>query len=144
YDNNVDAGNRANDINPEDIESVSVLKGPAAAALYGSRAASGVILITTKKGNNFGNKKNEVTFNSSYQWSRVLVLPKLQSKFGQGQFGNSQGYLDDQESWGDQFDGSLRPFGAIVNNQQQYKRYENQPDNIKDFYDIVKTLQKSI
>ena len=144
YDNNVDAGNRANDINPEDIESVSVLKGPAAAALYGSRAASGVILITTKKGSQHGNKKNEITYNSSYQWSKVLVTPNLQNKFGQGQFGNNQGYLEDQESWGDRFDGSLRPFGAIVNNQQQYKRYVGQPDNIKDFYEIGKTFQNSI
>jgi TonB-linked SusC/RagA family outer membrane protein len=144
YDNNVDAGNRANDINPEDIESVSVLKGPAAAALYGSRAASGVILITTKKGTARNNRKNEVTFNSSYLWSRVYVLPKLQNKFGQGQFGDNQTYLEDQESWGDQFDGSLRPFGAIVNNTQQYKAYEGQPDNVKDFYDIGKTFQNSL
>jgi TonB-linked SusC/RagA family outer membrane protein len=144
YDNNVDAGNRANDINPEDVESVSVLKGPAAAALYGSRAASGVILITTKKGSQHGPKKNEITFNSAYQWSKVLVLPKLQNKFGQGQFGDNQGYLEDQESWGDQFDGSLRPYGAIVNNQQQYKKYEGQPDNIKDFYNIGKTFQNSV
>jgi TonB-linked SusC/RagA family outer membrane protein len=144
YDNNVDAGNRANDINPEDIESVSVLKGPAAAALYGSRAASGVILITTKKGSAKTNRKNEVTFNSSYQWSKVYVVPKLQNKFGQGQFGDNQGYLEDQESWGDMFDGSLRPFGAIVNNQQQYKKYVGQPDNVRDFYDVGKTFQNSI
>jgi TonB-linked SusC/RagA family outer membrane protein len=144
YDNNVDAGNRANDINPEDIESVSVLKGPAAAALYGSRAASGVILITTKKGSVHGNKKNEITFNSNYLWSKVLVLPKLQNKFGQGQFGDNQGYLEDQESWGDRFDGSLRPYGAIVNNQQQYKPYVGQPDNIKDFYDVGTTFQNSV
>jgi TonB-linked SusC/RagA family outer membrane protein len=144
YDNNVDAGNRANDINPEDIESVSVLKGPAAAALYGSRAASGVILITTKKGTSSINRKNEVTFNSSYQWSKVYVLPKLQNKFGQGQFGDNQGYLEDQESWGDMFDGSLRPYGAVVNNLQQYKRYVGQPSNVKDFYDIGKTFQNSL
>lgn len=144
YDNNVDAGNRANDINPEDIESVSVLKGPAAAALYGSRAAAGVIVITTKKGSANANKKNEVKFNSTYLWSKVLVLPKLQNKFGQGQFGDNQGYLEDQESWGDMFDGSLRPYGRVVNNMQQYKRYQGQPDNIKDFYDIGKTFQNSL
>ncbi len=144
YDNIVDGGNRANDINPEDIESVSVLKGAAAAALYGSRAANGVIIITTKKGMAQGAKKTEVTLNSSYLWSQVYVLPRLQNRFGQGQFGDNQGYLNDQESWGDHFDGSLRPFGAIVNNQQQYKPYVGQPDNIKDFYDIGKTFQNSI
>lgn len=143
FDNAVDAGNRANDINPEDVESVSVLKGPAAAALYGSRAASGVILITTKKGKNV-NRKNEVTFNSSYLWSQVYVLPKLQNRFGQGQFGDNQGYLNDQESWGDHFDSSLRPYGAKVDNQQQYKTYVGQPDNIKDFYEVGKTFQNSL
>lgn len=144
YDNNVDAGNRANDINPEDVESVTVLKGPGAAALYGSRAASGVIVITTKKGSRHENTKSAITFNSSYQWSKVLVLPQLQNKFGQGQFGDNQGYLEDQESWGDRFDGSLRPYGAVVDNQQQYKKYVGQPDNIKDFYEIGKTFQNSV
>ena len=144
YDNVVDAGNRANDINPEDIESVSVLKGPTAAALYGSRAANGVILITTKRGRNTGRSKTDVTFNSSYLWSRAYVLPRLQNGFGQGQFGDNQSWLDDQENWGDAFDGSLRPFGLVVNNLQQYKRYVGQPENIKDFYEIGKAFQNSI
>ncbi len=143
FDNVVDGGNRANDLNPEDIESVSVLKGPAAAALYGSRAASGVILITTKKGKNI-NGKNEVVFNSSYQLSKVLVTPKLQNRFGQGQLGDNQSYLNDQESWGDPFDNSLRPYGAIVNNIQQYKRYAALPTNIEDFYEIGKSFQNSL
>ncbi|HEY0742946.1 MAG TPA: SusC/RagA family TonB-linked outer membrane protein [Chryseosolibacter sp.] len=143
FDNVVDGGNRANDINPEDIESVSVLKGPAAAALYGSRAASGVILITTKKGRNI-NGKNEVVFNSSYLLSKVLVTPKLQNRFGQGQLGDNQTYLNDQESWGDPFDGSVRPYGAIVNNIQQYKRYEALPSNIEDFWEIGKSFQNSL
>lgn len=144
FDNVVDGGNRANDINPEDIESVTVLKGPGAAALYGSRASNGVILITTKKGSASANKKADVTFNSSFLWSKVLVTPNLQNKFGQGQFGDNQAYLNDQESWGDRFDGSLRPYGAVVNNIQQYKRYEAQPSNIEDFYDIGKTFQNSL
>lgn len=143
YDNVVDGGNRANDINPEDIESVSVLKGPAAAALYGSRAASGVIIITTKKGRaNQG--KTDVVFNSSYLWSKVLVTPNLQNRFGQGQLGDNQTFLNDQESWGDHFDGSLRPFGAIVNNVQQYKPYSAVPTNIEDFYEIGKSFQNSL
>ncbi|HNC30134.1 MAG TPA: TonB-dependent receptor plug domain-containing protein, partial [Cyclobacteriaceae bacterium] len=144
FDNVVDGGNRANDINPEDIESVTVLKGPGAAALYGSRASNGVILITTKKGSASVNKRNDVTFNSSFLLSKVLVTPKLQNKFGQGQFGDNQSYLNDQESWGDRFDGSLRPYGAVVNNIQQYKRYSPVPSNIEDFYDIGKTFQNSL
>ena len=144
FDNVVDGGNRANDINPEDIETVTVLKGPGAAALYGSRASNGVILITTKKGTASANKKTDVTYNSSYLWSKVLVTPNLQNKFGQGQFGDNQTYLNDQESWGDRFDGSLRPYGAIVNNIQQYKPYVAQPSNIEDFYDIGTTFQNAL
>jgi len=57
--NQVDYGNRANDINPDDIENVSVLKGPAAAALYGSRASNGAIIITTKHGRNMVNENKK-------------------------------------------------------------------------------------
>jgi len=143
YDNIVDAGNRANDINPENIESVSVLKGPAAAALYGSRAANGVVLITTKKGTNTAGKTN-INFNSSYTWSKVYIIPKMQNKFGQGQFGDNQNYLFDQESWGDAFDGSLRPYGAVVNNIQRYKPYEALPSNVQDFWETGNTFQNSL
>ena len=146
YDNVVDGGNRANDLDPENIESVSILKGPGAAALYGSRAANGVIIITTKKGKNMSgkSKKTEITYNSSFQLSQVYIVPRLQNRFGQGQFGDNQSYLNDQESWGDPFDGSLRPYGSIVNNVQRYKRYEALPDNIKDFFETGKTFQNSI
>ncbi|WP_421888979.1 SusC/RagA family TonB-linked outer membrane protein [Marinoscillum sp.] len=143
YDNIVDAGNRANDISPENIESVSVLKGPAAAALYGSRAANGVLLITTKKGTNTAGKAN-INFNSSYTWSKVYIIPKFQNEFGQGQFGDNQSYLFDQESWGDAFDGSLRPYGAVVNNIQRYKPYEALPSNVQDFWETGNTFQNSL
>ena len=144
YDNVVDAGNRANDINPEDIESVTVLKGPAAAALYGSRAANGVVLITTKKGSSDPNKGMEVTYNTNYSWQKVYAIPRMQNRFGQGQFGDNQNFLIDQESWGDAFDGSLRPYGSVVDNIQQYKPYVAQPSNYEDFFEIGKTYQNSI
>jgi len=143
YDNIVDGGNRANDISPENIESVTVLKGPSAAALYGSRAANGVVLITTKKGSDTGGKTN-ISLHSSFMLSQVYIIPKFQNKFGQGQFGDNQSYLFDQESWGDAFDGSLRPYGAIVNNVQRYKRYEAQPSNVKDFWNLGRTFQNSV
>ena len=78
--------NRLMDINPEDIESMSVLKGPAAAALYGSRAANGVILITTKKG-----KEGvvEVNINSKFTASWVKSLPQTQRQY-------ARGYMEDQ------------------------------------------------
>ena len=74
-----------NDINPSDIESLQILKGASAAALWGSRAANGVILITTKKGRDAG--KLDVTFRSTVSLDQVNVLHPLQNTFGQGQGG---------------------------------------------------------
>lgn len=73
--------NRVMDINPEDIENMSVLKGPAAAALYGSRAASGVVIITTKKGKEGA---VEVNFSTKYISQWATSLPKVQKKYGRG------------------------------------------------------------
>ncbi|MFT7160389.1 MAG: TonB-dependent SusC/RagA subfamily outer membrane receptor, partial [Bacteroidia bacterium] len=84
-----DYGNAASEINPADIESVNVLKGPGAAALYGSRAANGVIVITTKKG-----KRNQgvgVSVNTSFTTDEVLRLPKFQNQFGGGNNGLFEG-----------------------------------------------------
>jgi TonB-linked SusC/RagA family outer membrane protein len=78
----VDFGNGASDINPEDIESVSVLKGPAATALYGSRAANGAIVITTKSGRK--TKGIGVTLNSSVVAERAGYWPDFQTQFGSG------------------------------------------------------------
>ncbi|SFC19300.1 TonB-linked outer membrane protein, SusC/RagA family [Flexibacter flexilis DSM 6793] len=77
----VNYSNRAVDINPNDIESMTVLKGPAAAALYGVRGGNGVIMITTKKGK-FG-QKTRVDINSSIDFSQVNKLPDLQTTYGQ-------------------------------------------------------------
>ena len=82
---NVDYGNALSDINPTDIESISILKGANAAALYGSRGANGVILITTKSG---GNKGFSISFESTTTFSNPLILPEFQNEYGQG--GNEQ------------------------------------------------------
>jgi len=74
--------NRGIDLNPNDIESVTLLKGPAATALYGIQAASGALVITTKKG--AAGKHGTVTFNSSVTWDRHSQMPGLQNKFAQG------------------------------------------------------------
>ncbi len=82
-----DYGNMASDINPEDVESVSVLKGPAASALYGSRAANGVILITTKKGKRTtkeGKRGIGVSYNFGYTWDMPAILPNYQNEYGGG------------------------------------------------------------
>lgn len=78
-------------LNPDDIESISALTGPSAAALYGSDAANGVILITTKKG---AAGRTEVTYNGSFQFSRPLRLPEFQNTYGQTEAGSYY-------SWGD-------------------------------------------
>lgn len=81
----VSESNRAVDINPDDIESVSILKGPAAAALYGARAGGGAIIYTTKRGR-YGKSGSGlgVTINSSVEISKVNKLPELQMIYGQG------------------------------------------------------------
>jgi TonB-linked SusC/RagA family outer membrane protein len=89
--------NRAMDINPDDIETISVLKGGAAAALYGTRGANGVILITTKKGA-YG-QAFRVDVNSSAEFTEANQLPRLQSKFSQG-IGTYGGGTTSPFSWG--------------------------------------------
>ena len=86
------------DINPEDIESINMLTGPAAAALYGNAAASGVVLINTKKGTK---DKTNVSVSSSTIFSNATMLPKMQSKYGNkdGQFA----------SWGDVVNSNYDP-----------------------------------
>jgi TonB-linked SusC/RagA family outer membrane protein len=80
-----DYGNAASDINPADVENISVLKGASAAALYGSRAVNGVILITTKSGKSrLGQTGLGVTLEENVMWEDPLVLPKYQNKYGQG------------------------------------------------------------
>jgi len=81
-----DFGSAINDINPDDVESISVLKGPNAAALYGARASNGVIVITTKKGRaSAGRVATELSTN--YSFDSPSVLPTYQNKYGQGYFG---------------------------------------------------------
>ena len=132
--NQVDAGNRGNDINPEDVESVTLLKGPAAAALYGTRAANGALIITTKTGKSLKGKKSEIILSSSYNLESILVLPEYQNEFGQG----GQKAPDSREnfSWGPKFDGIVRPWGQQIGDSQRVKPYVGLPDNVKDFFDL--------
>ncbi len=82
-----DYGNMAQDINPDDVASISVLKGANAAALYGSRAANGVILITTKKGAAKKGKQIGIEFNTGLSFEQVSYLPKYQNEYGGGNGG---------------------------------------------------------
>ena len=76
--------NRAVDINPEDIANLSILKGPAATALYGLRAANGAVIITTKSGKA---GKTTVSLNAAYGWDVVNKVPEIQTRFREGRFG---------------------------------------------------------
>ena len=127
-----DFGNGANAVNPDDVENMTILKGAAATALYGSRAANGVILITTKSG-----KKQEkglgVEYNGGLQWEQVMRLPQMQNDFGMGWNGDKTD--DENGSWGPRFDGSTLRFGTVYNNSQQIKSYLPIENNVKDFFD---------
>lgn len=118
-------GNRVMDINPEDIENMSVLKGTAAAALYGSRAAAGVIVITTKKGNTDGN--TEVTFNTRFSTSWVNRLPDIQETYKRGKY-NSLGNLEtdwEMSSWGDKYGAGEKVYDNIGNFFDNGTSYDN-------------------
>ncbi|TAH08182.1 MAG: SusC/RagA family TonB-linked outer membrane protein [Sphingobacteriia bacterium] len=114
----VDFGNGAGFINPDDIETISVLKGPAASALYGSRAANGVILIKTKAGKS-SKKSIGVEVNSNITFENALKLPKYQNIYGQGNGnggpfafvnGGGAGQTDGtDEGWGPAFNGQNYP-----------------------------------
>ncbi|MBN2662232.1 MAG: SusC/RagA family TonB-linked outer membrane protein [Bacteroidales bacterium] len=137
-----DFGNQANDINPDNIESISFLKGSAATAIYGNRAASGVIIITTKSGGNNNNNKTSVSISSSYKFSSPLRLPQLQNIYGQGIYGN----WDQREntSFGPKFDDQLHYWGHVVDGQRLIKPYSALPNNVADFFEIGHFMQNSV
>lgn len=139
-----DYGSGISDLNPEDIESISILKGPNAAALYGSRAANGVILVTTKKGTM--NKGLGVTYSGNFTFESPLLLPNFQDEYGQGTGGNVPALLDDLRdysgSWGARMDGSSRIYGTGLNGET--RPYSPQPDNVKNFFQVGSTMNNSI
>jgi TonB-linked SusC/RagA family outer membrane protein len=132
-----DFGNRASDISPDDIESISVLKGAAATALYGSRAKDGAIIITTKKGK-LG--KASITFNSSLRSDNVLVLPDLQNEYAQGVQGIYN--IASTNGWGPKIsDVQDLTFPNFLGNNVTLRAYE---DNVKDFFHTGRTYINSV
>ncbi len=142
-----DSGDALSDLNPEDIESMSVLKGAGAAAAYGSRGANGVILITTKNGS--GKKGLGVSLNSSYTVENPMVLPKLQNKYGQGVFGTYPAVggtpplpaRNDPWTWsyGPEMDGTVRTDWA--GNESPYSPQENP---LKEFLRTGSTFTNTV
>lgn len=142
-----DYRNSIADLNAEDIETISVLKGPNAAALYGSRAAHGVILIKTKT----GKKKRGlgVSINSNTTFSSLLILPEYQNVFGQGAEGKFS-YVDGKgggindgvdESWGPKLNGQLIP--QFYSNGTPVP-FVAHPDNVRDYFRTGLTLNNNI
>ena len=129
-------------VNPNDIESMTVLKGAAATALYGSRAANGVIVITTKGGKKNGERNFQITYDGSVQWRQVSTLPKMQNQFGQG-WNGKQTYIENG-SWGPEFDGSMQVYGPIWNHQQLIHKYEAVESNIKDLFETGLSTSHSV
>jgi TonB-linked SusC/RagA family outer membrane protein len=143
----VDFGNQAGDINPADVASVTVLKGASATALYGSRAANGVILITTKRGTT--DSKINVSYTGTATVSNVLRVPQFQDRFGQGwpllnQAGTPEPGLGENGSWGPALDGLIRKWGAPLDANGYYvttggvqreKPFAYVDNNLRDFYE---------
>lgn len=121
---NIDKGSGMSDISPDDIESMSVLKGPAAAALYGSRAGNGVVMITTKKGNT--NKGWGINVNTNFTAENPMQTPEFQNVYGQGaagEFNNNKAL-----NWGARMDGSTQKmamgdFAYAVRDNDLYKDF---------------------
>jgi TonB-linked SusC/RagA family outer membrane protein len=146
--------NRVVDIDPNNIESINVLKGIAAAALYGSRAANGVIVITTKTASRSrGDKGLRVSYNSSYSVDRIANLPEYQNKYGSGA---NFVYSAANGSWGPAFGSPQAPvdvahpysvarlnsaFPEYVGARYPYQAFKN---NVKDFFDTGKLFENSV
>lgn len=155
-------GGGPSEISPDNIKEISVLKGPNAAALYGSRAANGVILITTKDGS--GSKGIGITYNATAMFERPLVEPNLQNTYGGGT-GYRTFYVDGRngvdgngnngtygvdESWGEPMDGRLRPQwwtgGEIIDGQifNNTAPLLPQPDNFQQFFETGTMMTNNI
>ena len=148
----IDFGNAAQIVNTDDIEAISVLKGPAASALYGSRAANGVILIETKTGN-FVKKGLGIEINSSIQIANPLKLPDYQNQYGSGgggkysylngstYIGANENYDAYGENWGPQLNGQLI---KQFNSNGEAVPFTSAKNNIRNFYQTALTHSTNV
>jgi TonB-linked SusC/RagA family outer membrane protein len=146
-------------LNPDDIASISVLKGANAAALYGSQASNGALIITTKRGGN----TSQITLSQTSQFESISFLPKFQNEFGPGANTYTStlpvftanntpdsGYLTqyqgfENQQYGPRFDGSLRPFGErLADGSVQMLTYEARPDEKRKFFNNGFQVQNGV
>ncbi len=135
----IDFGNGMNNVNPNDIESITVLKGTAAASLYGGLAKNGAIMITTKKGKA---GKIKIEYSGSANFSKVGKLPDYQNEFGQGWGGIF--VSDENGSWGPKLDGKQRLWGSIVDNSQLEKPFSPIKNNLRNFFQTGSEYNNSL
>jgi len=141
-----DYGSTISDINADDIASITVLKGPNAAALYGSEAANGAVIITTKHGSN-SDGKIQTRLNTSYSFDKVGILPDFQNLYGQGaggQFSYVDGLGDgiqdgNDQSFGPRLDGRL--IDQFTGPQQPWIAH---PDNVQSFFNTGGTFEANL
>ncbi|UOQ52856.1 carboxypeptidase-like regulatory domain-containing protein [Hymenobacter cellulosivorans] len=145
--------NRAADIDPNNVLSMTVLKGAAAAALYGSRAAGGVIVITTKTGNRQGGAKGiQIGYNMGYSVEKIAGLPEYQNSYGTG--ANFVGPFLTNGSWGPRFGSPQAPV-TIAHPQAGDPNfpeipvgttipYQAAPNNVKDFFNAGSLFENSV
>ncbi|MEX2463432.1 MAG: SusC/RagA family TonB-linked outer membrane protein [Balneolaceae bacterium] len=162
-----DLGNLISDLNMQSVESVSVLKGAAASALYGNRASNGVIIITTKKGRMEAGQPVRVDFSNSTHFDQVSILPEYQNEYAGGYNQNFIEYTDPRdgqtynglnyaadESWGPKMDGRMyRPWWSWFDHdftgdgQSDYGKevpLNPQPNNVRDFFDTGLRLSNNL
>ncbi|MEO6497360.1 MAG: SusC/RagA family TonB-linked outer membrane protein, partial [Mucilaginibacter sp.] len=141
-DGNYDFGNSANDIDPNLIDNMSILKGSEATALYGNRGSNGVIIITTKRGKA---GKPIVEVNTGTSLTNVAITYTPQKIFGQGWA--QEFILSENGSWGPKLDGVVRPWGATgatLGNKQLLKPFSFLENNVSDAYDMGLELNNNV
>jgi TonB-linked SusC/RagA family outer membrane protein len=133
----VDFGNRGGDLNSDDIESITILKGASATALYGARAKDGAIIITTKRGRK---GQTSISINSSVRMDKVLMLPELQNEFAQGNQGVYN--IANTNGWGPKIsEVQDKTFPDFLGRQVTLKAF---PNNVADFYNTGHTYINSV
>lgn len=135
--NAIDYGNLISDLNPNDIQSITVLKGANAAALYGSRAANGVVLIQTKKGTRA--RDLTITARADMTFESPLRLPEYQNMYGQGSRGEFEATTD--ESWGPRMDGQLIVQPLYGDEPAPFLPH---PNNVRDFFETGRMNNTSV
>jgi TonB-linked SusC/RagA family outer membrane protein len=130
-----------NDLNPNDIADLSILKGATAAALYGSNASNGAVIVTTKKGQ--AGEKMTVGLISTYTAEKVAYMPKFQSEYGTGWEGAYDAI--ENTNWGPRFDGTLRQIGNTwPDGTYQTVPYAPVANNLLDFFNTGSTFNNTI